>query len=147
MGKSLTGQKEWARLLFTKEKMTQKEIAAKVGVREATISKWVTTGNWEKERASIMTTRHAQLVMWYQQLDDLNKKIIQRDEGSRYPQGNESDTISKLSAAIRALELETSVAETINVLTRVLEHGRKNLPFEKVQEFSQYLDSYIKSLI
>lgn len=138
---------EWAKLLFTKEKLTQKEIAAKVGVREATLSKWVRSKGWEKERASIMTTRHAQLAMWYQQLDDLNKLIISRNEGLRHPQGAESDTISKLSAAIKNLEIETSVAESINVLTKVLEHARHNLPFERVQELSKYLDSYIKSII
>ena len=34
-------KKEWAKLLFTKENLTQQEIAERVGVSRVTINKWI----------------------------------------------------------------------------------------------------------
>ena len=43
-----TGQrKEWAKLLFVKENLTQAEIAERVGVSRVTVNKWINAENWD----------------------------------------------------------------------------------------------------
>lgn len=140
-------KKEWAKLLFIKEKMTQVEIATKVGVRPATISAWVQKHQWEKLRTSLMVTRHEQLSMLYAQLNDLNRAIIERPEGERYAQGKDADVISKLTAAIRSLEMETSIANAIDVFMKFTEFARKVVPHDKVKDLVELQDAFIKSML
>lgn len=54
-------KKEWAKLLFTKENLTQQEIAERVGVSRVTINKWINSENWEHLKVSITITREEQL--------------------------------------------------------------------------------------
>ena len=58
---SIVQKKEWAKLLFTKENLTQGEIAERVGVSRVTINKWANTENWELLKVSITITREEQL--------------------------------------------------------------------------------------
>ena len=45
--------RDYAKLLYTKEKITQKEIAARVGVSEVTISKWAKLDSWESLKLNL----------------------------------------------------------------------------------------------
>ncbi len=40
-------EREYAKLLFVKEGLPQKEIAERVKVTEKTIGKWIQEGNWK----------------------------------------------------------------------------------------------------
>jgi len=77
-------KKEYAKLLFTRESLTQKEIAQRVGTSENTISNWVNAGKWETLRRSLMVTKDEQLSQLYRQLELLNIDI---ENAKGYPVG------------------------------------------------------------
>ena len=101
-------KKAWAKTLYTRETLTQAEIAERVGVSRVTVNNWIGKGNWEQLKASITITREEQLKNLYRQLAELNNAIMGKPEGERFPNAAEADTISKLSNAIKKLE-ETGV--------------------------------------
>ena len=141
---SLKEKKEYAYLLFTKQGLTQKEIAAKVGATEKTIGVWKTEGNWERLRASIMTTREEQLSMLYDQLNDINMDIRLREKGKRYSNSKEADTIMKLSATIKNLQIETGIAEIVSVGKELCDLVR-TADLKKAQDIAEWNDAMVKT--
>ncbi|MFV0419318.1 MAG: helix-turn-helix domain-containing protein [Dysgonomonas sp.] len=136
-------KKEWAKLLFTKENLTQAEIAERVGVRPATLSKWVNAENWQLLKTSITITREEQLARLYQQLQLLQEKILERPIVERFPTTAEADTITKLASAIEKLEKETGLSEIISVSKQFLDWLRLS-DLEKAKELTMYFDAFIK---
>lgn len=136
-------KKELTKLLFTTERLTQKEIADRVGVTPQTVSRWVTREGWEKLRASISMTKEEQLKALYRQMEELNNDISSREE-RRYPTTSESDIISKVSAAIKNLETEVGVAEIVSVLSAFTKWV-KSYDLAKAQELAPLFDDFIKS--
>lgn len=141
---SIQQKKDIARQLFVKGEFTQAEIAEKVGVSKVTINKWVKAENWDKEKISIAASRQEQLKKFYNQLAEINNTIERRPEGQRFATPAEADAISKLTKAIENLEKETSLTDTITVITEILEWLRPQ-NIEKAKEFSGIFDLYIKS--
>jgi len=80
MGLKKTEAKEYARMLFldTSQKLNNKEIAERVGVRQNTIAKWIEEEGWKKLRKSLMVTRQKMISDLYDQLEWLNNHIITR---------------------------------------------------------------------
>jgi transcriptional regulator with XRE-family HTH domain len=153
-------KKEWAKLLFTKENLTQKEIAAKVGVSVQTICKWVKDEGWERLKTSIIMTKEEELRRLYEQLSELNKYI--KEVGNpivdtkktkeaqetvytyvKYATAAQSDTIAKLSAAIRNLETDISLADTITVAQKFINFLRP-IDLDKAKEATALFDAFIK---
>lgn len=95
---------ERAYQLFVETDMTQRAIAEMVGVGERTISAWVTDHDWRKDRAANTVTRPKIIRAFYSQIDEINQVIAEREEGKRYPQPKEADTIIKIQKAISALD-------------------------------------------
>jgi len=138
------GQKqEWAKLLFIKEGLSQKEISAKVGVSESTVSRWASAENWDKLKISLVATKEEELARLYMQLRELNDSVMKRPEGERFVSNKEADTLTKLTASIRSLETECSLSDKISVTCQFLEWIRK-FDLEKAQEFSDFFDGFIK---
>lgn len=135
-------KKEWAKLLFTKEQMTQKEISEKVGVTPQTVNRWVKRENWEKLRLSLSVTREEQLMHLYSHLSEINASIASREEGERYPNAKEADTITKLSSSIDKLERESGVGEVISAFSQFLSWLRER-DLEEAQHISPILDEYV----
>ncbi|MDH6310585.1 transcriptional regulator with XRE-family HTH domain [Dysgonomonas sp. PFB1-18] len=140
---SISQKKEWAKLLFTKENLTQAEIAERVGVRPATLSKWVNTENWQLLKTSITITREEQLARLYQQLQLLQEKILERPIAERFPTTGEADTITKLASAIEKLERETGLSEIIGVSKQFIDWLRLS-DLDKAKELTMYFDAFIK---
>lgn len=138
-------KKEHAKLLFTQEKLSQKEIAEKVGVSEQTITKWVNlnNGEWRRLRQSLVVTKKEQLSRIYEQIDEITQKIQNKPVGNRYADTKEADTLVKLTTAAKNLETEASIAEIIEVSMRFLNWLRP-IDLEKAKEASALLDSFIK---
>ncbi len=140
-------KKEHAKLLFTQEKLSQKEIAEKVyiNVSEQTISKWVNANNgeWRRLRQSFIVTKKEQLSRIYEQIDEITQMIQTREQGKRYVNSKEADILVKLTAAAKNLETEASVSDIIEVSMRFLNWLRP-IDLEKAKEISGYLDDFIK---
>lgn len=136
-------KKEWAKLLYTKEQMLQKDIAEKVGVTPKTVSKWVTTEMWDKLRISLSVTREEQLSHLYSHLSEINASIASREDGERFPNAKEADTITKLSSSIDKLERESGVGEVVSAFSQFVRWLReRNL--EEAQRIAPLLDDFVK---
>jgi transcriptional regulator with XRE-family HTH domain len=135
--------RRYATLLYTREKISQKEIAIRVGVSEVTISKWAKAENWEGMKLNLSVTREERMMSTINQLTELDNAISSRGEGFRYPTSKEADTRRKLVSDLAALETECGVRDIINVSVKFLEWVRK-IDLVKAQELSDYFDAFIK---
>ena len=136
-------KKDWARLLYTREKITQKEVSDRVGITAKTMCSWVKEGNWEKLRQSIIVTKEEQLRRIYMQIDEMNNCIMEQPEGLRFANSKQADTMNKLASAARKLETEASIADIIEVSKRIITWVRQ-FDFEKAKEISNLFDAFIK---
>ncbi|MDR1454102.1 MAG: DDE transposase family protein [Tannerella sp.] len=139
-------KKEWAKLLYTREHLSQKEIAEKVAVSAVTVNKWVKDGAWDRLKQSMLLTRDTQLARLYMQLDELNTSILSREEGRRFADTKEADTISKLTNSIRTLETDASIADVVEVGKRLLGWLRTVSP-EQAAGVARTLDDFIRDLL
>lgn len=137
-------KKDWAKVIYLKENLTQKEIAARVGVTEKTLGNWIKADNWEQLKSSIIVTKEEELRRIYLQINELNTVIFSREVGARFAKNNEADTLAKLAATARNLETDTSVADVIEVARGVLSFVRKD-DLAKAQELSGIFDAFIKT--
>lgn len=136
-------KREWAQLLYTKENLTQKEIAERVGISVQTMSKWVTKFKWDELKVSLTITREEQLKNLYRQLAEMNKAISERD-GNKYPNAAEADTITKLANAIDKLETETGLNEILSTFKEFLNWLRK-FNLEEAQRLVPLFDDFVKT--
>ncbi|MBP9998676.1 MAG: helix-turn-helix domain-containing protein [Bacteroidales bacterium] len=136
-------KREWARMLYVKENLTQKEIAEKVGSSRQSVNKWISEGKWEELKAGLTLTKEEQIKNLYRQVGELNRAILEREDGQRFASASEADTIGKLSAAIRKMESDTGIADMISVGIKFLEWMRK-ADSDRAREFAEYWDMFIK---
>ncbi len=136
-------KKEWAQLLFTKENLTQKEIADRVGVSRVTINRWAQDGKWEDLKVSITITREEQLKNLYRQLAQMNTAIAEREE-QRYPTPAEADTINKLASAIDKMESEVGLNDVLSTFKAFLSWLRK-FNIEEAQRLVPLFDDFVKT--
>ena len=112
---AISQKKEMAKMLFTHNDMSQKEVAERVGITAKTMSNWVSEGLWMDYKKSLSQTKDETLKMMYDQLSELNNGIKKRDEGFRFPSPDEANIQKKLTTAIADLETETNIAHTMQV--------------------------------
>jgi len=137
-------KKDFAKVLYIRERLTQKEVAQRVGVGEHALGRWVKDLGWDKLRRSLLVTKHEQIAMLYGQLEAQNTIINERD--SKVADNKEADVISKLCAAIRSLETEVNIGDRIEIGMEFGEYVRQNAP-EKVGELVELFDAYLKTKI
>lgn len=138
-------KKVFALLIYLNEtSATQKEIAQRVEVSEQTISKWVKTENWEKQRRSKMVTRQKALDNAYEQLENLNATIMARPEGERIPNNKEADLQVKLASQIRTLETELSNVVVMEIGMKFIDHVRSVAPENTTLVLNLY-DNFMKT--
>lgn len=136
-------KKEWAKLLYTKERLPQKEIAGRIGVSPVTVNRWVKKERWDDLRVSLSITREEQLKSLYNQLKEINDAIATRYE-RRYATTQESDIIAKLSAAIEKMETDTGLAQIIPSFKGFFEWLRQ-VDLQRAQELIPLFDNYVKT--
>ena len=93
--------KELARGLFLKSQMSKKQIAAQVGVTEATMRKWVRDSQWDTQKEAETITRDVLLQDAYKQLSAVNKDI--KENMNNIPDKKMSDVKATLRKEIEAL--------------------------------------------
>jgi uncharacterized protein YjcR len=76
--------KDYAKILYTRDKLTQEEVAERTGVHANTINKWVADGNWKKLQRNFILTRQEQLAFMMDELIELNASIMQKPKGKRF---------------------------------------------------------------
>ncbi len=135
--------RDYAKLLYTKERITQKEIAARVGVSEVTISKWARADNWEGLKINLSVTREERMMSTMIQLTELDSAIANQAAGFRYPNSKEADIRRKLVADLAALEIDCGIKDIVDVSVKFLEWLRRT-DLNKAQEMSDYFDAFIK---
>lgn len=142
----LEKSKGYAKILYIKDKLTQKEIADKTGRSEKTIGKWVAEGQWEKERKNFLLTRQEQMGNLLDELTELNAFIKKKPDGFRFADSKEGDIRRKLIKDIKELETSSSKPEAISACIALLEFMRK-VDLTIAQELAPYVDGFIKSLL
>lgn len=136
-------KKDFAKTLYLTEKgITQKEIATRVGVTEATVSKWVREDGWERLRSSIVGGREDLLGWLHAQLNAIREAVESRQE-CNYVSSKEADTITKLTNSIKKLETETNITHKVEVGRQFLVWLRET-DAEKAMEFLPLFDAFIK---
>lgn len=78
MGVTKQVEKDFAKLLFVNDNVSQKEIAIRLKVSEKTVGKWCKDGNWESLKKSMLVTKDNQLTALYNQLETLTNEIKTR---------------------------------------------------------------------
>jgi transcriptional regulator with XRE-family HTH domain len=142
---TIAQKKEWAKLLFLRENLTQKEIAERVGVSAVTINKWVKNERWEDLRVSITITKEEQIKNLYRQLAEINNAIAERD-GNKFATPAEADTITKLANAIEKMETDVGLADIQSSFRKFLSWLRTfDLP--EAQRLVNLFDDFIKTVI
>jgi len=141
---TIAQKKDWAKLLYTKENLTQAEIADRVGVTRVTINKWINVEKWEMLKVSITMSNEEQLKNLYRQLSELNNVILTREDKARYAMPAEADVIKSLSASIKNLQTELGLSEITSVFGGFIQFLRTYGP-KQVKEIAPVLDAYVKS--
>ena len=129
-------ERELAKILYTQQRMSQKDIAAKVGVTEKTITKWKENENWDKLKESLLITKDSQIRMLYTQLENKNQEIATRavmrdipvallkpfkmkdadgNERLEYPVYNEEDFPIKVSNTATSSEADAIIKITNSI--------------------------------
>lgn len=142
MGMAKKQEQDYAQLLYTQNRLSFTEIAERTNVSTKTISKWCKDNNWDNIRKSLLITKQTQLSQMYSQLEALNAEIDTRE--AKYPTAKEGDTISKLTASIKRMEVDASVAEVIEI-GRMFIDFVKDVDFAKAKEITTLYDQFINS--
>jgi DNA-binding transcriptional regulator LsrR (DeoR family) len=139
---SMSQKKDWAKLLYTKENLTQAEIAERVGTTRQSVGKWIKDGKWEALKVSISMTKEEQLRNLYSQFSDLNNTILRRPIGERNPMPAEAETQVKLTKAIKNLEIEVGASEMYSVGMRFLGFLRE-IDLDLTKRIAPIFDNFI----
>jgi len=144
MGLTKKKEQDYARVLYTQERLTFVEISERTGVSSKTISKWCKDLGWDNIRKSLLITKQNQITMLYDQLEWLNIDISSRDVKCATPK--EADTLIKLTAAIKRLEVEISMGEIIEVGRTFIDFV-KDVDFNQAKDITKLFDQFIQSRV
>lgn len=142
MAKELTNtqKKEWAKVLFLKENLSQKEISKVTGASTVSVNKWVK--EWEHLKLNLLQTREERLVSTLVQLANLDAEIAKIG----YPDTKQADIRRKLTSDLEALEQEASIRDVSEVGKRMLNWLRPVNP-ESAATVGAIFNEFIKFLL
>lgn len=140
-----TELREVAKVLFM-QGYTQKEIAGKIKVSEATISKWAGLDNWDNLKKNLVNSKSERLSELYDELAAFNKMIKSRDIALRFPNSKEADVRRKLIRDIADLERKYNIGQT-TVIARDFVTFCRDIDFEFSQKANECFDLFINHQI
>lgn len=117
-------KEEEAHALYMETNLTCEQIAERVGVNAKTVYAWSKKAEWKVQRAANQVTRKQLIVSYLMQLQSLNDCIAKREEAP-YPNSKESDQITKITKAIKALEKDLSLSDYITATEEVMRFGMR----------------------
>jgi DNA-binding XRE family transcriptional regulator len=135
-----------ARSLFLTGEYTQKEIAAMCGVSQKTIGEWKEEENWEDMQTSLLTSRENELKRLYKILKALNDQTLQQIDAGEDVNTKLADSVIKYTAAIKSLEMETSIADKVDVGMKFIDFIRKD-DVEFAKKVTKFFDLFIQDSI
>jgi transposase len=132
--------KEFALGLYLQNTHSQKEIAEIVGTSENALSLWVKKEKWEKMRESTTSQRTTQISALYRQLQAINTEI---EQGNKYPDSKQVNTIRYLTKSIKDLERDTTVAQFLDLGIEMVDYFKLHDP-DAATNLRKLFDRYIK---
>jgi len=141
---TIANKKEWAKMLYLGGQLTQKEIAAKVGTSEVSISKWVNEGKWDALKKTLQTTKEEQLKNLYQLLEMLNKQAKDSLEDDDPDTNPDADKIIKITKAINYLEKDSGGMGQVYLTLMDFMSFVQRESLEHAQIINNYADGYVK---
>lgn len=108
-------EKQKAYDLFCNTNLSQKDIAAVVGVSVQHMNKWVKTGNWDIYRTAGKVTIEKIIYGYYQQLEQLNEEIL--TSPTKSPTKAQSSTIAEITNSIKKLSRQYDLSSYHGTLT------------------------------
>jgi hypothetical protein len=139
-------KKNKAKSLFLTGQYDQKEIAEIVCCSEKSVSKWKIEGDWESFKTSLLTTRENELRRLYKMLQNINDSIDEKSNQKIPINSKDADAVLKLTAAIRNLEIETSIADKVEIGTAFINFIRKD-DNDKAKEITKLYEAFLTSQI
>lgn len=133
-------------MLYLKDNLTQQEIAEKVGVSRQTIARWAKEEKWEEVKVGITLTREEQIANLHRQVAEINRMINQKEEGQRYANSSEADTLNKLATAIKKLETDVGIADIISVGMKFVNWLRP-YDLDRSKEYLKLWEAFIKDIL
>lgn len=134
-------KKDYAQLLFVRERLTQKEVAQRVDVSEQTMVKWVREGGWDRLRKSLLVTKQQQIGVLYDQLETLTALTANRTPAILT--NKEADLLIKYTNSIKALETELSLGEIVETMMKFCDYVRSVAP-EQAIDVVGLCDQFVK---
>ena len=138
--------KEFAKILYTRDRLTQQEVSARTGVHFNTINNWVAAGNWKKLQRNFNLEREQQLAKMLDELIELNNDIGEKPVGKRYADFRESAVRDRLVRNIKDLQSRPSPADAVSNCIAVVDFFMKT-DQAKARQVSDWLDEYVQSIL
>ena len=138
-------KKDYAFLLYTRNKLDAKTVAQRTGVTEKTIGKWIAEGNWKAARNRLLISKENQINLLYEQLESLNNLIQNSETG--HADTKQADILIKYTAAIKNLETDLNIGDLVESGIRFIKHLQQTAAFETVQEVLELWDGFLQSQI
>ncbi|RXK57561.1 hypothetical protein ESA94_20395 [Lacibacter luteus] len=132
-----------AKILFTTQKLDQKIVAKRVGISETTMSKWVNEFGWKNLRNRLLVGKEQILSDFYEELEEINESIKDKPKGKRYADTKLGDVRIKLTASIRNLETEMSIADIVGAGMRFIKFLQYKGDMNQVNDFTELWNDFI----
>lgn len=145
--KELESKKNIARTLYMNGEQ-QKYIAEQIGISKVTLSKWVTEGKWETERAARSITRPELVNKMLKAINDILDNAVVNGMDTQTV-----DQLSKFSKVIENLDRRTNIVNVIETFTAFGEWLKYRIQFnldidaEFVDKVLKYQNLYIEELM
>jgi len=142
----LEQQKEFAKVLFIKDKLTMEQLSVKIGVHYNTIKKWAAAGEWKKLQRNFMILREEQISGMLDELMELNASIRAKPKGKRFADPKESIVRKRLVSDLKDLGISVELSQAVPVCIALTEFIRK-ADLAKAQEIIRWINPFIESLM
>ncbi|MES2704461.1 MAG: helix-turn-helix domain-containing protein [Bacteroidota bacterium] len=134
---------EQARHLYFNCGMTQRDIAAKVGISERTLYNWIRQHAWEQLKRAAYQAPAMIAENLCSQLVELQNTIAARELGSRYPTKDEAEVTRKLLAGMEKVKKYPTKSQTLQVFASFRDFLRNSYGKDAARAFGMQMMSFL----